>query len=445
MSDGLQVCPFTTSFLGILVNRPSLLQVAIRSSSPHGKNVLLFDLQELFNRSKVHHESSSIVIDLLRSLFNHSKAEKLSQSFFYDLAQLKCSYDEDCFQTAKLEHLIELSRIYRRVYSDQKAQEIYSLQRMTAVTLHFQLDKRQQCANWSKRPLSPMLKDYAAMDVIVMIDIYDRLRKKFEDERAVVDSSSSWLVQDDQRETLIIDFACSFFSRESFRQSIETAIDLTALVLYACVCQQRFMTTKTRNKHTRTCPEHLGSLPHSQSIDATMIAPTVIPCGRGYLPPALRLAYQSINQQSFCEQVRSSSAFNRWNQYSKNRPPDAQFFLDDHDTEVAQAFGLQSTEMSSSASLPTISQRVSLPSITTRVKPKMKIASYPPKNHSLGSPKLLEAAEKVLLDRLKDDFDSQPEFHCHLFGLGGRGRSLSTDQSPASPSFSRQGSSKCRR
>ena len=33
--------------------------------------------------------------------------------------------------------------------------------------------------------------------------------------------------------------------------------------------------------------------------------------------------------------------------------------------------------------------------------------------------------EDDLFNRLKDDFDSQPEFHCHLFGLGGRGRSIS--------------------
>ena len=189
---------FTNEFPCILVNKPSLLQVAIRSSGPQGKNVLLVDLQELFDRSNVHYQSSPIsllVIDLLRSLFNHPKAVKLSQSFFYDLAQLKCSYDEDCFHSSKLSQVIELSHIYRRIYADQKAQSIYSLQRMTAVTLHHQLDKKQQCANWSKRPLTQLLKDYAAMDVIVMIDIYDRLRKKLEDER------SSWLVQDDQRET----------------------------------------------------------------------------------------------------------------------------------------------------------------------------------------------------------------------------------------------------
>jgi ribonuclease D len=46
------------------------------------------------------------------------------------------------------------------------------------MTLHCQLDKKQQCANWSKRPLTQLLKDYAAMDVIVMIDIYDRLKTK---------------------------------------------------------------------------------------------------------------------------------------------------------------------------------------------------------------------------------------------------------------------------
>lgn len=52
---------------------------------------------------------------------------------------------------------------------------------MTAMTLHCQLDKKQQCANWSKRPLTQVLKDYAAIDVIVMIDIYERLKSKIEE------------------------------------------------------------------------------------------------------------------------------------------------------------------------------------------------------------------------------------------------------------------------
>jgi hypothetical protein len=47
----------------------------------------------------------------------------------------------------------------------------------------------------------------------------------------------------------------------------------------------------------------------------------------------------------------------------------------------------------------------------------------------------LVSHENILLDRLQDDFDSQPEFHCHLFGLGGRGRSLSMHSSPPEPGF----------
>ena len=45
--------------------------------------------------------------------------------------------------------------------------------------------------------------------------------------------------------------------------------------------------------------------------------------------------------------------------------------------------------------------------------------------------------ENALLDRLQIDFDSQPDFHCHLFGLGGRGRSLSVYTTPIEPGFIR--------
>ena len=158
------------------INKPSLLQVAIRDNHHRtGKNVLIFDLQELFD-----HSCNTIVIinHLIELIFNHPYAYKLSQSLFNDLAHLKCSYDEQCFHRVKIRHVIELSDLYRQVFTDEKEQQIYGLQRMTAMTLHYQLNKKQQCANWSKRPLTQSLKDYAAIDVIVMIDIYERLKTK---------------------------------------------------------------------------------------------------------------------------------------------------------------------------------------------------------------------------------------------------------------------------
>ena len=160
--------------------------MAIRDQSHHKKNVLLFDLQELFDQTSQHFRPCPLrtrIHYLIQLIFNHSDAYKLSQSLFNDLAHLKCSYDENCFHRSQLYHLIELSDLYRRVFPQEKDQHIYGLQRMTAMTLHCQLDKKQQCANWSKRPLSQSLKDYAAIDVIVMIDIYERLKRRLEQEQ----------------------------------------------------------------------------------------------------------------------------------------------------------------------------------------------------------------------------------------------------------------------
>ena len=173
--------------------------MAIRDHSHQNKNVLLFDLQELFDQTYHPHPFrpcpfQTQIHDLIQFIFNHSHAYKLSQSLFNDLAQLKCSYDEDCFHQSRLDHLIELSDVYRRIFPQEKDQHIYGLQRMTAMTLHCQLDKKQQCANWSKRPLSRSLIDYAAMDVIVMIDIYERLKRRLEQEQ-------QWFVRFDLYET----------------------------------------------------------------------------------------------------------------------------------------------------------------------------------------------------------------------------------------------------
>ncbi len=100
------------------------------------------------------------------------------------------------------------------------------------------------------------------------------------------------------------------------------------------------------------------------------------PCGRGYIPPALKRAYQSMNQISLHEQVRCSSAFDEFNQLNENRPPDAQFFLEDDDTEVAQAFGLELINISSKPKILNKINRISVP------KKNLKIAAYPPKNNS---------------------------------------------------------------
>jgi hypothetical protein len=332
---------------------------------------------------------------------------------------------------------------------------------MTAMTLHCQLDKKQQCANWSKRPLTQSLKDYAAMDVTVMIDIYDRLKTK---------------IKQDGIELF-----------DDFQQLIETSIDLNQIILYRCICGERFITNKTRNKHARTC------IHEQQRIEAEAAAAAAVntstkssqkkksrkqfinnsdpvkpqitevsslpeldfdapaPCGRGYVPPALKRAYQTMNQISLHEQVRCSSAFDEFNQLNGNRPPDAQFFLEDDDTEVAQAFGLEIRNKASKMKMNRIKSNIS--SVSVPKQNNLKIAAYPPKPNFrmfrkfkiliysfvfyleyLNIEKPL-VDENDLLDRLKDDFDSQPEFHCHLFGLGGRGRATSMHLSPPEPSF----------
>ncbi|UJR10183.1 hypothetical protein I4U23_014398 [Adineta vaga] len=433
--------PYQTQY-NSYISKPSLLQVAVCNENRKIKNVLLFDLQELFDRSNTHFRECSTISfihQLIHLIFNHPYARKLSQSIFNDLAHLKCSYDESCFHQSKLHHVMELSDIYRKVFPDEKSQQIYSLQRMTAMTLHCQLDKKQQCANWSKRPLTQALKDYAAIDVIVMIDIYDRLKTRILNEN---NHLSIW---------------------EDFQESIETLIDLCVINLYPCICGERFITTKTRKKHGRTClleqqrleqeaNKIIAEKKHTnlkKTKDPSMADVVSLPerdfdatpsRGRGYIPPALKRAYQSMNQISFYEQVRSSSSLDEFNRISENRPPDAQFFLEDDDTEVAQAFGLKTTKNSSISKLfNRINRKESTASSAPISKSNLKIAAYPPKTTSISSNiGRIYLDENDLLNRLQDDIDSQPEFHCHLFGLGGRGRSSSIHLSPPDPFLYRQ-------
>ena len=106
--------------------------------------------------------------------------------------------------------------------------------------------------------------------------------------------------------------------------------------------------------------------------------------GRGYLPPALKRAYQLMNPQLFHEQVRSSSPLDRWNRYNENRPPDAQYFLEDDDKEVAQAFGFQTTDLISSI----VKHEEIVQPFVIRSKSNLKIAAYPPKKSINSSSEL---------------------------------------------------------
>lgn len=89
------------------------------------------------------------------------------------------------------------------------------------------------------------------------------------------------------------------------------------------------------------------------------------PRGRGYIPPALKQAYQSLqkpHRPSFSKPITES------------RPPDdTHVFHDDEDSEVAQAFGL--------ALENTIAKPKNDPiEIQTNMsKQNLKVAAYPPK------------------------------------------------------------------
>ncbi|CAF0884737.1 unnamed protein product [Didymodactylos carnosus] len=78
--------------------KPSLLQVALRGKRYNMKNVLLFDLQELFDQQNPYYRPTEVAVRvqrLITLIFSHSKASKLSHSLATDLAQLKCSYDDE--------------------------------------------------------------------------------------------------------------------------------------------------------------------------------------------------------------------------------------------------------------------------------------------------------------------------------------------------------------
>ncbi|CAF0987507.1 unnamed protein product, partial [Didymodactylos carnosus] len=398
-----------------------------------------------------------------------------------------------CFQTPIISHLIELSSLYRTAYPPTQKDSNHqtcSLQKMTATVLHLQLNKKYQCVNWSKRPLPYSWKDYAAADVIVMIEIYDSLLSKIKEiysastsfdgtdnvktKQTVLvhdladpfDESSSSLEEDKDKPGENLSMCSWNWTWSTFQQSFETTIDLTQVKIYQCYCSERFVTSKARSKHAKSCVEaskqnsqystqqndpivnnsellHFKQQPRKKKKKKIIIAhdakikpkqeesddedeqqqeeesfssekgydkmtngnltaetydnmlnisplslTTYSRRGRGFIPPGLKKAYEDINSpdHELCHpapQIQST-------RYENSRPPDAKYFLNDEDNEVAQIFGFDkssSTKYSHRSTNhviqkpPATSQKPVMNSYNStynQQQNKPKIAQFPP-------------------------------------------------------------------
>lgn len=139
------------------------------------KRAFLLDLQSLCQ--PLHLEDDENVASLtdkeaqlnniLEKLFTSSSLSIVGYGVLQDLGKLAASFPHlQCFSYYK--SVVDLISVSSIAIPKSEHRDVSSLQRMVACLLNKRLDKKQQCSDWSKRPLSKEQLDYAMLDSAVL-------------------------------------------------------------------------------------------------------------------------------------------------------------------------------------------------------------------------------------------------------------------------------------
>jgi hypothetical protein len=153
-----------------------LLQISLHQL----RKVFLLDLQTLLrplqSPSEPMNEVEEAVAAVIKDLLTCAHALKVGFQLVGDLRRLAASYPH-IMMTAedgaigKVEGVVEVSRLSRKVMRVTKQRNARfvssSLARMVEHYLKRSIDKRQQCSDWSARPLTSAQMEYAALDAAI--------------------------------------------------------------------------------------------------------------------------------------------------------------------------------------------------------------------------------------------------------------------------------------
>ncbi|OQR83877.1 hypothetical protein ACHHYP_18027 [Achlya hypogyna] len=145
-------------------NPVSLLQIAVRDAKGV-EEVFVLDLLAL---------AVDDYNEMLTELFCASDIIKLGQGLLGDLKELHEAYPAaSCFR--QMHSVVEANDILRTVIHHES---MMSLQKIVYFCLKKKLVKTQQTSNWNRRPLTPAQLQYAALDALVLLWIYDELLRQ---------------------------------------------------------------------------------------------------------------------------------------------------------------------------------------------------------------------------------------------------------------------------
>ncbi|WCJ43020.1 Polynucleotidyl transferase ribonuclease H-like superfamily protein [Euphorbia peplus] len=136
-------------------NKVSILQIA------SDKMVFIFDLIKLFE------DAPSILDNCLTRILQSPRVLKLGYNFQCDIRQLAQSYGElKCFK--QYEMLLDIQNLFKEVRG--------GLSGLAKELLGAGLNKTRRNSNWEERPLSRNQLEYAALDAVVLVHMFNHIR-----------------------------------------------------------------------------------------------------------------------------------------------------------------------------------------------------------------------------------------------------------------------------
>lgn len=111
------------------------------------------------------------IVDALSTLLIFPLQEILEDENIVKIIH-NASFEKQIFKQFdyEIENVFDTLTASRKIRKD--AVGGHSLKAVCARELDIELDKTQQCSNWTQRPLSPEQLDYAAMDAEVLVKLY---------------------------------------------------------------------------------------------------------------------------------------------------------------------------------------------------------------------------------------------------------------------------------
>lgn len=155
----------------------ALLQIATR------EEVFLIDLLATAPRSAG--ESLNVATDeLLKAVLWSEGVYKLGFSFAYDVKRMKASYSHLSVWEEKSRNLVDVKQLAYAAMPNKTPLRC-GLAVLTRQVIGCLLDKKEQCSDWGKRPLTESQMAYAAADGYSLCLIFDKCLTMIEDEAEI--------------------------------------------------------------------------------------------------------------------------------------------------------------------------------------------------------------------------------------------------------------------